>query len=120
MDVCPIFLAVFGHFESLASFSKIGTNLSPKQLNRMFLVSFSKIQQLYNNFPKRHGYFDQKLGHSRHISKTFQQKTYNFVKKIAAFWTVFLGHKGDHIDVWMVKIMMKTNHIDMDVYLFQK
>ena len=42
-----------------------------------------------------------------------------FVEKIVAFWTVFWG-KGDYIDVLIIKNMIKTNQIDMDVCFFQK
>ena len=30
------------------------------------------------------------------------------------------GDKGDYSDVWMIKVMIKTNEIDMDVHFFQK
>ena len=30
------------------------------------------------------------------------------------FWTIFWG-QGDYIDVWMIKITVETNKIDMDV-----
>ena len=33
---------------------------------------------------------------------------------------LFSGDKGDHSDVWMIKITIKTNEIDMDVCFFQK
>ena len=32
----------------------------------------------------------------------------------------FPGEKSDYIDVWMTKIMIKSNQIDMNVCLFQK
>ena len=35
------------------------------------------------------------------------------------FWTAS-EDKRDYIDVWIIKIMIKTNQIDMDVYFFQK
>ena len=41
-----------------------------------------------------------------------------FVEKMVAFG-LFSGDKDDHIDVWMVKITIKTNQIDMDVSFFQ-
>ena len=28
---------------------------------------------------------------------------------------LFSGDKGDRIDMWLIKIMIKTNQIDMDV-----
>ena len=56
-----------------------------------------------------------------HISETFSttKKLCFFVKKIVAFWTVFWG-KGDYIDVLIIKNMIKTNQIDMDVCFSQK
>ena len=33
---------------------------------------------------------------------------------------LFSGDKGDYSDVWMIKITVKTNKIDMDVCFFQK
>ena len=44
---------LFHYFESLA-FSKMEgeTNLTSKQPDRIFLVKFSKVQQLSNNFSK--------------------------------------------------------------------
>ena len=32
---------------------------------------------------------------------------------------LFSEDKGDYIDVWMMKITITTNQIDMDVYFFQ-
>ena len=32
----------------------------------------------------------------------------------------FSRDKGDHCDVWMIKITIKTSKIDMDACLFQK
>ena len=31
----------------------------------------------------------------------------------------FSGDKGDYIDVWTIKIAIKTHHIKVDPYLFQ-
>ena len=33
---------------------------------------------------------------------------------------LFAGDKSDYIDVWMIKIVIKINQIDMDVCPFQK
>ena len=33
---------------------------------------------------------------------------------------LFSGDKGDNIDMWMIKIMIKANQIDMDVLLIPK
>ena len=40
-------------------------------------------------------------------------------KKLWLF-LLFSGDKGDYSDVWMIKIKVKTNEIDMDVCFFQK
>ena len=58
MSMFVLFSRLFGHFESLALFRKWGTNLALKQSNKMFLVNFSKVQQLSNLFQKKCGYFD--------------------------------------------------------------
>ena len=52
---------------------------------------------------------------SRYIMKTFSTETYVFVKKVV----LFSGDKGDHIDVWMIKITLKSDQIDTDVCFFQ-
>ena len=46
MSMFVLFSSIFSHFESLASFRNWGTNLAPKQSNRMSFVHFSKVQQL--------------------------------------------------------------------------
>ena len=54
--ILPMFVLVsrlFGDFESLAFFENGGTNLALKQSTRTFLVNFSKVQQLSNNFSKK-------------------------------------------------------------------
>ena len=33
---------------------------------------------------------------------------------------LFSGDKGDNIDMWMIKITIKVNQIDMDVLLISK
>ena len=33
---------------------------------------------------------------------------------------LFSGYKSDYIDVWMIKITIKTNQVHMDVCFFQK
>ena len=42
-----------------------------------------------------------------------------FCEKIVAF-RPFSGDEGDFIDVLIIKNMIKTNQIDMDVCFFQK
>ena len=56
---------------------------------------------------------------NRYISKTFLTKSQVFVKKLWLFG-LFSEDKGDYIDVWMIKIIIETNQIDMDVCFFQK
>ena len=36
-------------------------NLTPEKSKRMFLVNFSKVQQLSNEFKKKNGYLDEKV-----------------------------------------------------------
>ena len=33
---------------------------------------------------------------------------------------MFSGDKGDNIDMWMIKILIKANQIDMNVLLISK
>ena len=49
----------------------------------------------------------------------FSTKNPMFLWKLVAF-DLFSGDKGDCIDVWMIKTMIKTNQIDMEVCLFPK
>ena len=49
------------------------------------------------------------------MPRFFQQKT-SLLWKIVAFG-LFSGDKGDNIDMWMIKITIKANEIDMDVLL---
>ena len=46
MFMLVVFSLLFGHFESLTFFENRGTNLTPKQSSRMFLVNFSKISTI--------------------------------------------------------------------------
>ena len=49
-----IFPGVFLPFwKTVFFFENVGTNLTPKQSNRMFLSCLSKVQQLSNNFFKK-------------------------------------------------------------------
>ena len=53
--LCPClsyFPSFLRHLEKLAFFKNGGTNLTPKQSNRMLLVNVSKVQQLSSNFSK--------------------------------------------------------------------
>ena len=40
--------------------------------------------------------------------------------KIVAFFGPFPGDKGDNIDMWMIKITIKANQIDMDALLISE
>ena len=51
--------------------------------------------------------------------RLFQQKTVSLWKKLWLFG-LFSGDKGDNIDVWMTKITIKANEIDMNVLLISK
>ena len=47
--------------------------------------------------------------------RSFQQKTVSLWKN--EVFGLFSGDKGDDIDMWMIKITIKENQIDMDVLL---
>ena len=49
--------------------------------------------------------------------RLFQQKTASLWKKLWLFG-LFSGDKGDNIDMWMIKITIKANKIDMNVLIF--
>ena len=49
--------------------------------------------------------------------RLFQQKTAPLWKKLSLFG-LFSGDKGDNIDMWMIKITIKANKIDMNVLIF--
>ena len=51
--------------------------------------------------------------------KTFLTRNNVLVEKLWLF-TPFSGDKSDYIDVWMIKITIKTNQIDVDVCFFQE
>ena len=51
--------------------------------------------------------------------KLFSTKNFFIVKKLCLFG-LFSGDKGDNIDMWMIKITIKANQIDMDVLLISK
>ena len=43
-----------------------------------------------------------------------------FLWKKSWLFGLFSVGKSDYIDVWMIKIMIRTNEIDMDVCFLQK
>ena len=89
---------------------------SDRKSERMFLVNFSKVQQLSNNFSKKRGYIDQKVRTiltADAYRRFFQHKTV-FLEKVWLFG-MFSEDKGDYIDEWMIRITIQTNQIDMDV-----
>ena len=45
----------------------------------------------------------------------FNKKTVSLLKIVA--FGLFSGDKGDNIDMWVTKITIKANQIDMDVLL---
>ena len=93
-----------------------------KAVKQDILVKFSKVQQSSNNFSKKRWLYQLKSedkANSTYISKSFSTKSYAFVDEIVAFMGCFLGIKIDYIDVWMIKIVIKTNQIDKDAF-FQK
>ena len=98
------------YFPGFPCLKNVGENPTPKQSNGIFLVNFSKVQQQYKFLFKKTGYLDKKVRASLTADIVFQ---------ILAFWTVF-WNKSDYNGVWMIKITIKTNDIDMDVCFFQK
>ena len=78
------------------------------------LAKIDKIMSMFVLVSRLFGHFDRLV-----IFKTFSTKNHVFVEKLWLFGS-FSGDKGDYIDVWMIKIMIKTNQIDMDVCFFQK
>ena len=48
----------------------------------------------------------------------FSKKLFHYGKIVA--FGLFSGDKGDNIDMWMIKITIKGNQIDMDVFLISK
>ena len=49
----------------------------------------------------------------------FPTKNHFIVEKLWLFG-LFSGDKGDNIDMWMIKIMIKANQIDMDALLISE
>ena len=47
--------------------------------------------------------------------RRFFQQTSSSLWKNCGFLDCFLRDKGDNIDMWMIKITIKANQIDMDV-----
>ena len=69
-------------------------------------------------FRKSSGYFDYKMRTNLTADthgRSFQQKTVSLWKN--EVFGLFSGDKGDNIDMWMIKITIKENQIDMDVLL---
>ena len=56
---------------------------------------------------------------SRYLSKVFSTKNCFTVEKLWLFELVS-GDKGDNIDMWMIKITIKANQIDMDALFILK
>ena len=44
----------------------------------------------------------------------------HFIVENCGFFRLFSGDKGDNIDMWMIKIMIKANQIDMDALLISE
>ena len=65
MAMFVLFSRLLGEFESLTFFLQLGggggQTLHQTSQTRMFLVNFSKVEQLSNNFSKKCYYFDQKV-----------------------------------------------------------
>ena len=89
-----------------------------KAVNMLFLVSFSKVQHLSNNFPLKHSYLHWNVRTKLRANTYPRFFNFVFLEKIVAF-LLFAGEKGDYIDVWMIKIMIKTNQSDLHVFFVE-
>ena len=123
---CPGF---FGHFESLAFFFKNGvTNLTPKTPKQSTII-FLSIFGRYNNkviiFQKLPAILtkNEDKPNSRYLLKVFSTKNC-FTVENCGFLDCFLGTKVTTLicglSMWMIKITIKANQIDMDVLLISK
>ena len=57
---------------------------------------------------------------SRYLSEAFSTKKLFHCGKKLWLSGLFSGDKGDNIDMWMIKITIKVNQIDMNVLLISK
>ena len=126
IKLCPClsyFPGFFFHFESLAFFENVGTNLTPKQSNIIFWLIFERYNNKVTIFrEKKPVYFDKKMRTNLTadtFGRFFRQKNCFIVEKLWLFG-LFSGDKGDNIDTWIIKITIKANQIDMDALLYQK
>ena len=110
-----LFACLFWPFSKFGFFLKWETNLTPKQSNSIFLVNSSKVKQAAI-FQKSVAILTKTEDRPNCgcISNTFSTQNYVLWKKLWLFG-LFFGDKGDYIDVWMIKITIEINQIDMDV-----
>ena len=85
----------------------------------MFLVRFERYNNQVTSFLKRAAILSEQLGKDIDLWKLFSTRSYFIVEKLLLF-ELFSGDKSDKIDVWMIKVTIKTNQIDMDVMLISK
>ena len=62
---------------------------------------------------------DKDKPNSRYLTTVFPAKNFFTVEKLWLFG-LLSGDKGDNTDMWMIKITVKANQIDMDVLLISK
>ena len=87
------------------------------------LVNFANLQILSDNFSKKCGYFDKKAGTNLEadtFARLFQQQKTMVLWKTLWLFGLFSGDKRCYIDMSMIKITIKSNQIDIDVFFFQK
>ena len=82
----------------------------------MILAKFSKVKQLRDNFSQSSAILTKEQGQQIDI-EDFSTKNDIFGEKLWLFGP-FSGDKGGYIDVWMIKLMIKTNQINMNVCFF--
>ena len=123
MSMFVLFSRFFGHFESLAFSRKWEGGGGGKPYTKAVKQDiFWSVFQKYNKgtifFFRKTLQFSLKSEdkpNSRYTSKTFSTKTM-LCGKIIASWTKV---PTVIIDVWMVKITIKTNEIHMDICFLQ-
>ena len=114
----PSFLAIL---KVWLLFKNRGTNLTPKQSNMIFWSNFERYNNKVAIFQKSLAILteNEDKPNSRYLSKVFPAKNFFTVENLWLF-VLFSRDKGDNTDLWMIKITIKANQIDMDVLLISK
>ena len=111
MSMFVLFPRLFWRF---CKFGLFGDKPYTKAVKQDVLVNFSRVQKLSNNFSKRVAIIKKvRTNLTAGTYQNFSNKKLYFGEKVVAFWIVLW-------DVWMIKITIKTNQIEMDFCFFQK